>query len=244
MFREFSGEVSVSRRVGRHLLAGAAGAVLFASLPAEAQFFMKSKDFSDVAVTGSEAGVGQVLPGATPEELRAALTWNLRAALNVAALQCQFEPTLGVVANYNAILTDHKAELKQSFDTLSNYFKRSNTTVKAGQTALDQFGTRAYSTYATVSAQYNFCQTANEIGRDAVFTPRGGLGGLALARTKELRNSLVPWGEQRFPRFDSTMSTSLPRLDAICWSKKGEWVTKKCGPINFPPATGTSYAQR
>lgn len=225
------------------MLVGATGTFLLAALPAHAQFFMKSKDFSDAPITGSEAGVGQVLPGATPEELKAAVTWNMRAALNVAALQCQFEPTLNVVANYNAIMTDHKAELKQSYDTLTAYFKRSNKTAKAGQTALDQFGTRAYSTFATVSAQYNFCQTANEIGRDAVFAPRGTLGALALARTKELRNSLVPWGEQRFPRFDSAMSPSMPRMDAICWSKKGEWVKKKCGEMNFPPV-GATYAQR
>ena len=31
------------------------------------------------------------------------MVWNLRAALNVAALQCQFGPTLLTLPNYNAI---------------------------------------------------------------------------------------------------------------------------------------------
>ncbi len=42
----------------------------------------------------------------------------MRAALNVAALQCQFEPMLTTVSNYNATLKDHEAELKGAFDTL------------------------------------------------------------------------------------------------------------------------------
>ena len=221
----------------------AATALLVASAPASAQFFMQAKDLSGLPVIGDEPGVGQTLPGATPAELTAGVVWNMRAALNVAALQCQFEPTLLAVQNYNAILTDHKEELKNSFDTLTKYFVRmNNKNVKLGQTALDQFGTRTYAGFATVSAQYNFCQTANEIGREAIFAPRGSFAKLALTRMRELRNSLTPWGEQRFPRYLNTQVT-MPRLDDICWSKKGDWVAKKCGAQNFPPA-GTSVAQR
>ncbi|MDD1451225.1 hypothetical protein NHF48_009950 [Sphingomonas sp. H160509] len=135
--------------------------------------------------------------------MRAALVWHMRAALNVAALQCQFEPTLLTVPNYNSILADHGEELKGAFDTLTKYFVRVNKAAgpKAGQTALDQFGTRTYSSFATVAAQYGFCQTAGSIGRDAVFAPRGHFADVALARSRELRNSLIPWGEQRFPRY-------------------------------------------
>ena len=61
---------------------------------ASAQFFLQSRDFSGAAVTGEESDLGQALPGATSAEMRAALVWHMRAALNVAALQCQFEPTL------------------------------------------------------------------------------------------------------------------------------------------------------
>ena len=151
------------------LALGAAVVGLCGALPASAQFYLKSHDFSGVPVTGADSDVGIALPDATDAEQRAALVWNMRAALNVAALQCQFEPTLLSVDNYNAMLLDHQAELKDSFDTLTKYFARTNATKKAGQNALDQFGTRTYSSFVTVGAQYGFCQTAGSIGRDAIF---------------------------------------------------------------------------
>jgi len=219
------------------LALGGAAISLTAAMPASAQFFLRSHDFRGEAVNGREDGLGQVLPGATDAEIRAAMAWNMRAALNVAALQCQFEPTLLTVSNYNAVLTDHADELKASFDTLNKYFTRTAKTTKAGQTALDQFGTRLYSGFATVSAQLGFCQTASEIGRDAVFTPRGSFGTLAMTRIRELRNSLIPYGEQHFQRYLGRDYASKPRFDPICWNKKGEWVTKKCGTFAWPPAT-------
>lgn len=217
-------------------IGGAAIGLVAASAPASAQFFLRSHDFRGTPVKGTEDGLGQPLPGATDAEVRAAMAWNMRAALNVAALQCQFEPTLLAVTNYNAVLTDHQAELKTAFDTLSKYFVRTAKTPKAGQTALDQFGTRLYSGFATVAAQLNFCQTASEIGRDATFTPRGQFGDLALARIRELRNSLTPYGEQHFSRVLGRDYATQPRIDPACYDKKGRWVVKKCGEFVWPPA--------
>jgi len=222
----------------------AASVLGLAATPASAQFFLRSHDYHGEEVTGTEANLGQVLPGATPVELRAAMAWNLRAALNVAALQCQFEPTLLTVDNYNAVLTDHRSELKDSYDTLTGYFKRVSKTPKAGQSALDQFGTRTYSSFNAVASQYNFCQTAGSIGRAAIHAPRGSFNAIAQERMQELRNSLSPWGEQQFPRYFHPESR-VPRLENICWSKKGEWQTKKCGALDFPPPlAAVNIAQR
>jgi hypothetical protein len=212
-------------------LGGVAFGLTAAAAPASAQFFLRSHDFRGDAVTGTEANLGQILPDAT------------RAELNVAALQCQFEPTLLTRENYNAILLDHKDELATVWTTVTKYFTRTAKTPKAGQTALDQFGTRTYSNFATVAAQYNFCQTASEIGRDAIFAPRGGFAALAASRTRELRNSLIPYGEQHFQRYLGRDYASNPRLDPICWNKKGEWVAKKCGVFSWPPA-GTAVTTR
>ena len=234
--------MSIKRTV-MTLSVAAAGFAGFGAAPASAQFFMRSHDFVGGPVKGDEPGLGQVLPGATEAELRAAMAWNLRAALNVAALQCQFEPTLLSVVNYNAILTDHSAELKTAFTTLGKYFARTAKTVKAGQAALDQFGTRTYSNFVTVGAQYGFCQTAAAIGNDAVFAPRGSFGTIAMARIRELRNSLIPYGEQHFQRYLSRDVATIPRLDPMCYDKKGQWVTKKCGVPNWPPV-GTGLASR
>ncbi|WP_230481879.1 hypothetical protein [Sphingomonas sp. Leaf21] len=217
-----------------------------AAAPASAQFFLQPYNFQGKPVQGDEPGIGQPLPGASAAEMRAGLLWNMRAALNVAALQCQFEPMLSTVANYNAILKDHDAELKGAFDTLGAYFKRKAKTVREGQMALDQYGTRTYSSFAAVAAQLNFCQTAGSIAHAAVFTPRGHLGELAVERMQELRNSLTPYGEQRFPRYIGReyVAATMPRLDALCWNKKAEWVVKKCGAQNWPPAGGTNLAAR
>ena len=217
-------------------------ALAMAATPASAQFFLKSKDLSGAPVVGDEPGIVQPLPGATRGEVDAALVWNMRAALNVAALQCQFEPTMVTVSNYNAILTDHRDELKKSFDTLTKYFVRVKKSPKLGQTALDQFGTKTYAGFSAVESQMNFCEVANSIGRDAVFVPKGKFVEVARTRMRELRNALTPWGDQ-VGVYAFQPSLAMPRLDAACWGKKGEWVEKRCGVLAWPPA-GVATAQR
>ncbi|RIA37621.1 hypothetical protein DFR49_3508 [Hephaestia caeni] len=229
----------------RILTAAAAAIMIFSATPASAQFFFQSRDLSGPRVVGDEPGIGQALPGATPAELRAEMVWTLRAAMNVAALQCEFEPTLLTRTNYNAMLKDHKAELAASLDTLLAYFVRTNGKNKRqGQLALDHFSTVIYSSFSTVSAQYIFCQTMSSIGRDVIYAPRGAMGDVALDRMRELHNSLVPWGEQRFPSRIFVGPPRLPRFDENCWTKKDLWNTKRCGLPYPAPGARTSLAQR
>lgn len=206
----------------------AAGAMGMIAAPASAQLFLKAPDFTGSPVTGTEPGILLPLPGAKPDELKAALVWSMRAGLNVAALQCQFEPTLLTLNQYNSLLTDHNAELTKAYDTLHGYFKRRNKNPKAALTALDQYGTRIYLGFSTVYGQLGFCNTASKIGRMALFAPRNGLGEVASQRLMEFRNSLKPAGEQQFPRFliyDFTMR--VPSLDPKCWDRKG-MLKKQC----------------
>ncbi|WP_419809709.1 hypothetical protein [Sphingomonas sp.] len=220
---------------------GAMAAVIaatgLAGTPAAAQFYLKNQSYPGQPVQGDETGIGQPMPGATPAELRASLVWNMRAALNVAALQCGFEPTLLTVTNYNAVLKDHTAELKGAFDTLTKYFVRVGKTKPKGQSMLDQFGTRTYSSFVTVAGQFAFCQTAASIGRDAVFTPRGQFGALSANRMAELRASLTSaFYETGVVPLSVGPSLPLPRLDAQCWDKKGRWRANRCGAFAFSPA--------
>ncbi|MBC9034953.1 hypothetical protein IAG41_21385 [Sphingomonas sp. JC676] len=216
------------------IAAGIAG--LFATAPASAQFFFKSADLTGARVTGEEPGMtGPILPSATAPELSAALVWNLRAALNVAALQCGFEPTLMTLANYNAFLKDHDTELDQSMAVLDKYFFRMTKNKKAGQTELDKFLTRVYSGFSTVGGQRSFCQTAASIGHDAVFASRGQIYELAHSRMRELRASLAAWGEQQFrARTIGSVLTPARPLPPFgnpkCW-KKERYQEKKCGPL-------------
>lgn len=231
-------------RVWRRVAAVAvvAGAALTATVPADAQFYLKSRDYSGTELQGDEPGIVQSLPGATAAEHRAVVAWTLRAGLNVAALQCGFQPTLLSVHSYNAMLADHKAELAASWDALGKYFNRTSGSKLKGQNALDHFQTLTYSSFSTIQAQLNFCQTAAAIGRDAAFTPRGQFGLLAGQRLRELRNSQSPAGELSFSQYLYTDRTPLPRFDAECWDKNAVWREKKCGAQNWPPV-GTGIAE-
>ena len=216
----------------RTLAVTAALSVATLATPASAQFYFQSHDMSGPPIRGDEPGL-PTLPDATPDEIRANLVWNLRSALNVAALQCQFEPSLLTVENYNIALFNHKDEFKKSFDTIVKYFNRTAKGAKPGQTAMDRYGTRTYSAFTTVGAQYGFCQTAAQVTADAAMAPRGSLYKVAVADMSAIRNALVPWGEERFSRYVRIdVRTWSPRLDEACWNRRGEWQTKKCGPFS------------
>lgn len=187
---------------------------------ASAAIFWKAPDLRSEPVTGVEPGVlASAFPGATPAELRAALVWNLRSGLNVAALQCQFEPTLLTRNQYNAMLDNHRAELADAYQVLSGYFTR--TDKKGWRTKLDQYGTRTYSSFSTVHGQYTFCETSSSIGAEAIFAPKGQLHAVATQRMRELRKSLALGGEQQFLFWIPPYTPALPPLDDRCW-KDGE----------------------
>lgn len=202
-------------------------AMMMAPTSVHAQIFWLAPDFTGAPLTRYEAGMGVPLPGATAAEERAAVAWNLRSGLNVAALQCGNEPTLRIVENYNALLSDHNAELATVFKTLTGYFKRVNKVPRAADRALDSFGGKTYSGFSAVSAIRGFCTTAGNIGRAAVFTPKGKFTDFALANLRTLRNSLVFKGEQQFRRFSPTLRTRTPKLAESCWKK--DRYTGVCG---------------
>ncbi|WP_420145500.1 hypothetical protein [Sphingobium sp.] len=187
--------------------------------PAAAQFFWSPPDLSAPPLTDDAAATAMGLPGATAAEVKAGLAWNLRAALNVAALQCQFEPTLLAISNYNAMIAHHDAELDAAQATLLGYFQRTVGKGRAGQSASDMYNTRIYSGYSTVQAQKGFCQTTAEVGRQAIFADRGALNEVARNGLGSIKKSLVLAGEQFYgsPGYDYALA--MPSLDPSCWKK-------------------------
>jgi hypothetical protein len=199
------------------------------SAEATAYLFWMPPNFAGAPVKGDEPGLGLPVPGATEKEVQAHLLWNMRAGLNVAALQCQFSPALRTVRNYNEVLAQHSAELNGAYTTISGYFKR--TAGKTWQTALDQYTTRTYNGFSTLYAQYGFCETAASIGRDALNRRKGDLYLTAQTRMREFRNSLVPAGDRLFgTKATPVLATNLvlPSLDPKCWDKKDQ-LRKRCG---------------
>ena len=126
----------------------------------------------------------------TPREAEANAIWNLRAGLNVAALQCSFSPYLRTTRIYNDVLKDHDGELDVAMTTLQAHFRRYDGAKSAN--TFDQYVTRTYNSYSTLDAQYAFCDAAALIGRGALAIPKGDFGRFALAMVPVLRSSLTP----------------------------------------------------
>lgn len=194
-------------------------AALAVAQPAAAQFFWSPPDLTAPPLTDVTAATALGMPGATPAELRAGMVWNLRAALNVAALQCQFEPTLLTISNYNAMIAHHDAEFDAAQAGVLGYFQRTVGKGRPGQTASDQYGTRIYSGYSTVQAQRGFCLAAAEVGRRAIFADRGKLWEVAQDGLGSIKKSLILASEQFYGDPAKDYRVALPSLDATCWKK-------------------------
>lgn len=130
-----------------------------------------------------------VLRAPTPAEIEANAVWNVRAALNVAALQCQYSPFLATTANYNATLQHHGDELARAQATMVGHFRRQVGARAAS--SFDQYTTRTYNSYSTLDAQYNFCTAAGLLGRQVLAATKGGLGRIALKGSADMRASLA-----------------------------------------------------
>lgn len=170
-------------------LAGALAAAVPAAAPA--QLFLTDPQYEHSPIAASDPLVGIPLPGATPAEHRAHLIWNMRAGLNVAALQCQFSPFLRSVPNYNAILAHHSKEFAEAYTTLTGYFRRVGGGARDGLRQFDDYSTATYNNFSTFHAQYGFCQTASALAKSALTQPKGSFLQFATQNMRRLRGSLV-----------------------------------------------------
>lgn len=125
----------------------------------------------------------------TPGEAEANAVWSTRAALNIAALQCQFSPFLATVRNYNDFLRQHADELDRARTTMIAHFKRYDAT--QAQNSFDRYTTQTYNSYSTLDAQYAFCDAAGIAGRTALTLRKGELGRQAPILRDTIRAALV-----------------------------------------------------
>jgi hypothetical protein len=204
-------------------LAAASCLGLVTAQGAGAQLFLTDPGFQKGPIDGSDPLVGLPIPGATPEEYRSHLLWNLRAGLNVAALQCQFSPYLRAVDNYNGILAHHSKELAEAYKTINAYFKRVHGSAAKGQKAFDDYTTTTYNNFSTLQAQYGFCETAAGIAKEALTRPKGELHLTGVGRMRELRGSLIPAGVRlvTYNPYDIQVPL-LPPLDNKCYNRRNE----------------------
>lgn len=218
-------------------LAAAGMMAIGQAVPASAFLFWSQPKFEGAVVNGDEPGLGMAMPKATPAELRAHMLWNLRAGLNVAALQCQFSPVLMTVANYNDLLRKNDAEFDAAQKALSGYFKRMSA--RTWQNDFDQYTTRTYNGFSTMHAQLGFCETAGRLGLAARKLGRGKLGQFALDHMREFRNSLVPVGDPiHSQRWINVPVAPIPSMDKSCWTKKDELLARCAVGTGGQPAAG------
>lgn len=101
--------------------------------------------------------------GITPAQT----TWNLRAALNVAALNCQDAQYANLLPNYSAFLTNFSRPLKAANDTITREF-RDRFGGRSYRAEQDSYMTRVYNFYALPPAQRNFCQAALDVSAESL----------------------------------------------------------------------------
>ena len=166
-------------------------AALLSVAPATAQVLLYPTSYPTGPIEPTDPKAGIALPGATPAEARAGLVWNMRSALNVAALSCQFSPYLRTVDNYNGILAHHSRELAAAYTALEGYFRRVHG-ARNGPRRFDDYSTQTYNNFSPLLAQLGFCQTAARISKEVLARPKGQFAAAAQSRMRELRGSLTP----------------------------------------------------
>lgn len=126
----------------------------------------------------------------TPAETEANAVWSVRAALNIAALQCQFSGFLATVRNYNDVLRQHSDELDRARQTMVAHFRRYDKA--QAQNSFDRYTTQTYNSFSTLDAQYAFCERAALGGRIVLTVPKGQLGQRAAEIRDDVRAALIP----------------------------------------------------
>jgi len=129
-----------------------------------------------------------ILTKPTAAEAQAHVLWTLRAALNVAALQCQHSPFLRTVDNYNQMLRKHGGELTAAQTRMLGHYTR--TMKRGGAAAFDRYNTRSYNSFSTMDAQYNFCWAAGQAGQAVRMADVGKMAIVAEAQLPIVRGAL------------------------------------------------------
>jgi hypothetical protein len=93
-------------------------------------------------------------------------TWNLRSALNVAALNCQEPEYTGLVDNYGAFLKRNAKQLSTTNRALTSEFReRYGATYRDQQ---DTYMTQVYNYFALPPAKNEFCDVSFAISNEAL----------------------------------------------------------------------------
>jgi hypothetical protein len=119
--------------------------------------------------------------------------WNMRAALNVAALNCQSAEHAEILPAYSLLLERNKRTLARTNSAIESEFRTRYGSI--WRDSFDDYMTQVYNYYALPPTQGEFCDTALAISREYMLTDGNTLDAFALAS--------LPRIEQVFQRFYS-----------------------------------------
>lgn len=119
------------------------------------------------------------------------VVWNLRSALNVAAIGCRGSEGAALVNAYNAMLTADSKPLKAAYDGSRARYKASFG--KEWETQWDQQSTRVYNFFSQIVAHAEFCIAAAAVADQVKAVPPASLPTFAAA--------VLPRLEQPFTNF-------------------------------------------
>jgi hypothetical protein len=152
------------------------------------------------------AGAAIAPPARSDAERQAEAVWRLRAALNVAALQCQYDPSLAAVENYNKFLQNFEKPLDQAYKTMTARFKRGG-----GLNAFDRYNTSTYNSFSATLAQVKFCETsAAVVNRALSLEDASGLKSFAPSAVDEIA-AIFPKKEVTLPAVKPKAKRKKPK---------------------------------
>lgn len=195
-------------------------------------------------------------------------TWNLRSALNVAALNCRDFEHNGIIENYGAFLKRHERQLSATNRALQDEFRQKHGGIF--RDVQDTYMTKVYNYFALPPALDNFCDVSFAISQEALLADPKDLDSFA-ARTlpriesvfedffrayERYRVDLAAWDSQYGPPTTTTMvqsytnpldpSVTMQPSQAVVGSMRATQPVIVAGeaqvPIALPPATGQEPA--
>lgn len=100
-------------------------------------------------------------------------TWNLRSALNVAALNCKRPEDAEILVGYKALLKEHGKTLTTANKALDQEFRQ-----KYGASYIaprERYMTQVYNYFALPPTRERFCNAARTVSREATVLKKGEL---------------------------------------------------------------------
>lgn len=113
-----------------------------------------------------------------------AQVWQLRSALNVAALGCTRAGDMEITSRYNAMLKQHGTLLTQAYLEKESQYRKLHG--RRWQSVQDRDATKLYNRYANHPQLDVFCKEASKIARDALRVPTENFARFAAAALPRL----------------------------------------------------------